>query len=193
MRGHKKAQKVHVILQSHLCFLCLFAAFQAVAQKRIDYSRFSHVTEKHKLECQTCHKFPSPNWKVVRKESNAFPDISEFPDHQSCIGCHRTQFFARERPAPKICSNCHVNASPRDTSRWPFPSLGEPFLTSARGKGFVSDFKVLFPKDKHEVEEGSPVEMKHSNCFTCHNQESELAPLPQSCGSCHKPATVSTS
>jgi len=191
MRGHKKAQKAHVILQSHLCFLCLFAAFEAVAQKRIDYSRFSHDNEKHGLECQTCHKFPSPNWKVVRKESDAFPDISEFPDHQSCIGCHRTQFFARERPAPKICSNCHVNANPQDTSRWPFPSLGEPFLTSARGKGFVSDFKVLFPKDKHELEEGTPI--NHSVCFTCHNQESEQAPLPQSCGSCHKPAAVSSS
>ena len=181
-----------MILKSHLCFLCLFAALEAVAQTRIDYSRFSHFNQKHRLACETCHKFPSPNWKTVRKEGDAFPDISEFPDHQSCIDCHRRQFFARERPAPRICSNCHVRVSPRDTSRWPFPSLGEPFLASARGKDFVSDFHVFFPRDKHE-DAAPSAPLNHSNCFTCHNQESELAPLPQSCGTCHKPGAASKS
>jgi hypothetical protein len=139
------------ILPSHLCFLCLLAACEAIAQSRIDYSRFSHRNENHELECDTCHKFPSPNWKLIRKESDAFPDITEFPDHQSCIECHRPQFFARERPAPRICANCHVKASPRDTSRFPFPSLGEPFLSSAKGKGFVSDFKVFFHCRSHRL------------------------------------------
>ena len=215
-------KKAHTILQSQLCFLCLLAACEAGAQTRINYSKFSHLNEKHRLECQTCHKFPSQNWKAVRKETDAFPDISEFPDHQSCIGCHRKQFFARERPAPRICSNCHVKASPRDTSRFPFPSLGEPFLRSVRD--FVSEFKVSFPHEKHSDTEcatchetykpqgdsdqefvtappkdhGDAFWMKkgtfkslpltHSNCFTCHNQESELAPVPQSCGGCHQPA-----
>ena len=182
--SHRKAQKAHTILQSHLCFLCLLAACEALAQTRIDYSRFSHLNENHRLECETCHKFPSSNWKVVRKESDAFPDITEFPDHQSCIECHRKQFFARERPAPRICSNCHVKVSPRDTSRFPFPSLGEPFLASAKGKDFVSEFKVFFPQDKHEDGE---LPRAHSTCFSCHNQESELPPLPQNCDVCHKP------
>ncbi|HKP82503.1 MAG TPA: cytochrome c3 family protein [Pyrinomonadaceae bacterium] len=216
------------ILQSHLCLLCLFAAFDAAGKTRIDYSRFSHLNERHRLECQTCHKFPSQNWNVVRKESDAFPDIAEFPDHQSCINCHRRQFFARERPAPRICSNCHVKASPRDTSRFPFPSLGEPFYASPKGKDFVSDFKVAFPHAKHEDSEcatchetrnpqgdseqefatkppkdhGDAFWLKkgtfksppltHGGCFTCHNQESELPPLPQNCDSCHKPAVVNT-
>ena len=171
----------------NLCFLWLLATCEVVAQTRIDYSRFSHFNEQHRLECQTCHKFPSPNWKVVRKESEAFPDISEFPDHQSCINCHRKQFFARERPAPRICSNCHVKVSPRNTSRFPFPSLGEPFFASAKGRGFVSEFKVFFPQDKHEDGE---LPRTHSTCFSCHNQESELAPLPQSCGSCHHAAAL---
>jgi hypothetical protein len=72
--------KAQTILQSQLCLLCRCAAFDAVAKTRVDYSRFSHLTEKHKLECQTGHKFPSPNWQAVRKE-DAFPDIAEFPDH----------------------------------------------------------------------------------------------------------------
>jgi len=218
-------KRAHTILQSHLCFLFLLTTCEAVGQTRVNYSRFSHLNEKHRLECQTCHKFPSQNWKLVRKESDAFPDISEFPDHQSCIDCHRKQFFARERPAPRICSNCHVKASPRDTTRFPFPSLGEQFLKSAAGRDFVSEFKVAFPHDKHQDTECATchetykpqgdsdkefvtdppknhgdafwlkkgtfksLPLTHSVCFSCHNQESELAPLPQNCGQCHQRAT----
>lgn len=118
---------------------------------RIDYSKFSHGThvEQQKLACDSCHKFPSKNWKEVRKADEAFPDVTDFPEHQSCLNCHRTQFFARERPAPAICSNCHVAVTPRNTARYPFPSLGAPFLASKNGQTFVSDFKVLFPHDKH--------------------------------------------
>ena len=123
-----------------------------VPQKpRIDYSRFSHHThvEQQKLTCDSCHKFPSKNWKVVRKGDEAFPDVTDFPEHQACLSCHRSQFFARERPAPVICSNCHVAVTPKDTTRHPFPSLGQPFLASKLGQAFVSEFKVLFPHDKH--------------------------------------------
>ena len=118
---------------------------------RIDYSKFSHRThvEMQKLTCGSCHKFPSKNWKEVRKGDEAFPDVADFPEHQACLNCHRTQFFARERPAPLICSNCHLAVTPRNTARYPFPSLGEPFLASKIGQTFVSDFKVVFPHDKH--------------------------------------------
>ena len=75
MKKNCEAQTAPTILQSHLCFPCLLACGEAVAQTRIDYSRFSHLNEKHKLEWQTCHKFPSQNWKLVRKTSAAFPDI----------------------------------------------------------------------------------------------------------------------
>jgi len=191
--SHEKAQK---ILQGHLCFLCLFAAIEGAAQTRVDYTRFSHANPKHRLECQTCHKFPSANWQSVRKEGDAFPDISEFPDHASCINCHRKQFFARERPAPRICVNCHVKATPNDTSRYPFPSLREAFMATPRGATFVAEFRVQFPHDKHSDQEctdchESPESPKtkplaHALCFTCHNQESELPPSPQSCDACHK-------
>ncbi len=97
------------------------------AVPKIDYSQFSHVTHvtTQKLACDSCHKFPTKNWKEVRKGDAAFPDVAEFPEHSSCLNCHRQQFFARERPAPAICSNCHVGVTPRDTTRFLFPSLGD--------------------------------------------------------------------
>src|SRR5688572_16391525 len=118
---------------------------------RVNYSKFSHWThvEQQKLACDSCHKFPSKNWKEVRKGEEAFPDVTDFPEHQACLNCHRTQFFARERPAPVICSNCHVAVTPRNSARHPFPSLGPTFLASKKAQAFVSEFKVLFRHDKH--------------------------------------------
>ena len=165
-------------------------------QSRAAYSDFSHSTHvtKQKLACSSCHKFPTKNWKEVRKGDAAFPDVTEFPEHASCLNCHRQQFFARERPVPKICSNCHVKATPIDTSRRVFPSLGEAF----RAPEFVSEFRVSFPHDKHAdadcvdchlsakpQKEDKTRPLTHANCFTCHNQESELEPLPQKCAACH--------
>ena len=166
---------------------------------RVDYLRFSHLTEQHRAACSSCHTFPSKNWKAVRKSDDAFPDVTEYPEHQACLDCHRQQFFARERPVPRICLNCHVKATPNDTTRLPFPSLGESFLSTVKGRNFISDFRVKFPHDKHSdaectdchetKETKGPLKkppLMHAACFTCHNQESELAPLPPNCDSCHK-------
>lgn len=122
------------------------------AQKpRIDYAHFLHRThvEKQKLACDSCHKFPTKNWKDVRKADVAFADVAEFPEHAACLTCHREQFFARERPAPLICSNCHVSVSPRDTARFLFPSLGDVSDATKKRREFVSEFAVNFPHDKH--------------------------------------------
>jgi hypothetical protein len=195
----------------------------AAAKPRVDYSRFSHTTHvtAEKIACDGCHKFPTKNWKEVRKGEAAFPDIAEFPSHDACLDCHRTQFFARERPAPAICSTCHVAVTPRNRVRYRFPSLGE---TDAKD----SEFSVLFPHNKHEDVIGSDqkscatchqtdrpqgksdneyltkppadlgegfwlkkgtfktVPATHSECFTCHSTESEVAPLPANCNACHK-------
>lgn len=167
---------------------------------RVDYSRYSHRTEQHRAACSSCHTFPSKNWKEARK-SDAFPDVTEYPEHKACLSCHRQQFFARERPAPRICLNCHVKATPNDTARFPFPSLGESFLATVKARDFVSDFRVAFPHDKHtdsdcaDCHKAAKPEDKafqkrpltHGACFVCHNQESEVAPLPPNCDACHKP------
>jgi len=211
--------------------LSIFASPQrrrpaAQNKPRIDYTRFSHLTQQHRAACSTCHTFPSKNWKEARKGDDAFADVTEYPEHQACLNCHRQQFFARERPVPRICSNCHVKATPNDTIRHPFPSLGEAFLTTAKARDFASDFVVQFPHDKHtdascedchqtyqpqgssddefvtkppkNIGEGFWLKkgtfktrpLTHAGCFTCHNQESELAPLPPNCDACHKPPAV---
>jgi c(7)-type cytochrome triheme protein len=174
---------------------------------RTNYAQFSHRThfEKQKLACDSCHKFPTDNWKNVREGDAAFPDVAEFPKHETCLSCHRQQFFARQRPAPAICSNCHVNVTPKDTARFLFPSLGDVTNCGERKKNSVAEFAVSFPHEKHEDQEcvtchqldkegevkGKP--NNHSVCFSCHNAESELPPAPSSCGTCHKLAEPSVS
>jgi len=118
---------------------------------KIDYAKFSHQTHvvAQKLACNSCHKVPSKNWKEMRKGDAAFADVTDFPEHSSCLNCHRPQFFARERPAPTICSNCHLAVTPRDTARWLFPSLGDVIDPLKKRREFVSEFGVGFPHDKH--------------------------------------------
>ncbi|MDQ2920823.1 MAG: hypothetical protein M3R52_04295 [Acidobacteriota bacterium] len=130
-----------------------------VGKPRIDYANFSHQTHvaQQKLACDSCHKFPSKNWKEVRTGDAAFPDVAEFPEHSACLNCHRQQFFARERPAPLICSNCHVAVSPRDTTRFLFPSLGDIADPTRKRPASVSEFVVSFPHDKHMDVIGSNV------------------------------------
>jgi hypothetical protein len=122
----------------------------AAAKPRVDYSRFSHQTHvtAQKLACDACHKFPTANWKEFRGDA-AFQDVADFPDHGTCLSCHRPQFFARERPAPAICSNCHVNVSPRNNQRYLFPSLGDMKDPGKPRRDVSSDFLISFPHDKH--------------------------------------------
>jgi hypothetical protein len=128
------------------------------APARSDYSKFSHHVPQHRQACDTCHKFPTANWQAVRKGDEAFPDVTDYPGHASCLGCHRQQFFSGARPA--ICSVCHTNPSPRDSARHPFASVGETYDLSAKGKGTASQFAVDFPHDKHKD--------LFENCAVCH-------------------------
>lgn len=111
------------------------------------YSQFPHDVKAHKSSCNTCHKFPSANWQKVRAGSDAFPDITEYPKHESCLNCHMQQFFKGAKPA--ICSICHTNPSPRGSARHAFPNPREIFDTTAKGKAAASDFAISFPHDKH--------------------------------------------
>ena len=256
-----------------LSLLCSsFAAPRAGAQRRRTAPRraaarppapparmdFSHRRREHQLACDKCHQFPSPDWKEARKGDAAFPDVTRQPAHESCLGCHRRQFFARERPAPRICSVCHVAATPRNLARLPFPNPTETFDQTLYARTFASDFQIGFPHDKHlELVGGLPApghetasgvrfvtasfrpaarraapqdtdpkscgvchqthqpqgksdaeyateppkdlgerfwlkkgtfktSPNHGYCFTCHSQDSGLAPAPSDCAACHK-------
>ncbi len=215
---------------------------------KIDYAKFSHSTHvlAQKLACNSCHKVPSKNFKDVRKGEAAFPDVTDFPEHASCLSCHKEQFFARERPAPAICSNCHIAVTPKDTARWLFPSLGDLTDPKLKRRDFVSEFAVGFPHDKHidvvgmildrrqlftnvlfQAKPAPPkscpvchetyqpqgksseeylvkppkdigttfwlkkgtfktIPNSHTICFTCHSDDSGIAPAPKNCEVCHK-------
>ncbi len=156
----------------------------------VDYTKFSHQTHviTQKLACNSCHKVPSKNWKEVRKGDAAFPDVTDFPEHSSCLNCHREQFFARERPAPAICANCHIANSPRDTSRWLFPSLGDIADPKLKRQEFVSEFGVGFPHDKHidVVGFNIPSGKDRSWFVNASLQEKKKDGPPKSCSVCHE-------
>jgi len=153
---------------------------------KIDYTKFSHTTHAvtQKLACNSCHTVPSKNWKDVRKGDAAFADVTDFPEHSSCLSCHRAQFFARERPAPSICLNCHIAVTPRDTARWLFPSLGDLADPLLKRREFVSEFGVAFPHDKHNDVVGL-MGNKRPSFVNALFQEKKPAP-PKSCPVCHE-------
>lgn len=99
----------------------------------VDYSKFSHATEKHQAACNTCHKIPSRNWQ----RAVTFPDVIDYPDHDACVSCHRRQFFRGARP--EICSICHIKVSPRDEARFSF-----------RNPLSQRQFAIEFPHDRHQ-------------------------------------------
>jgi hypothetical protein len=160
---------------------------------KIDYTSFSHTTHvvNQKLACNSCHKVPSKNWNVVRKGDAAFQDVADFPEHSSCLNCHRTQFFARERPAPVICSNCHIAVTPKDTARWLFPSLGDLKDPKLKRREFVSEFGVGFPHDKHidvvglNLTPPSPFARAGASFVNASVQDKKAGP-PKSCPVCHE-------
>ena len=131
------------------------------------YSKFSHSVAQHQLACDSCHKFPTSNWKEVRKTDAAFPDVTEYPEHSSCVSCHRQQFFRGAQPA--ICSVCHANVTPGGGPRHPFPNPTEIFDASSIGRAAVSEFAISFPHDKHvDIVEGGGEESEPKSCAACH-------------------------
>jgi hypothetical protein len=170
---------------------------QPAARPRVDYSNFSHATKGHFENCASCHLIPS-----FEK-----PDIADYPDHPSCINCHRQQFFRGARPV--ICSNCHTVTAPRSEARFKFPKVNE-----------ASQFTDIFPHSKHvetptcsychkvdntaqTPQANAPKDAfvapagtfmrtptSHLSCFGCHWQKGvkdrEQPPLANECSRCHQ-------
>ena len=116
---------------------------------RVDYSKFSHRTAAHQRSCDSCHTSPTDNWSQARKGEAAFPDVTDYPEHESCLNCHKQQFFVGARPV--ICTVCHTNVSPRDGTRHPFRNPQEGFESAASKKPkAASEFSTHFPHDRHQ-------------------------------------------
>lgn len=160
---------------------------RAPARPRVDYSKFTHTTAAHRKDsCDSCHKSPSENWAKARPRDAAFPDITDYPEHASCLGCHRQQFFNGARPP--ICSVCHTVVSPRAGERHPFANPAETFAASAKAKTRPDEFALVFPHDLHqdvmartEADDASaprfvraafaqdaPPKVKPDSCSVCH-------------------------
>jgi len=172
-------------------FVCAQSRRRGQQQKPAPaYSNFSHTTHvsKEKLACGSCHKVPTKNWKDVRKGDAAFPDVAEFPEHAACLDCHRQQFFARERPAPAICSNCHVAVTPRDTARYLFPSLGDVTAATQPRRDFVSEFAVHFPHETHleVVSRYAPTSGRAAGFINASWQSQKPKQPPANCPVCHQ-------
>ncbi len=148
------------------------------------YPEFSHSVRQHsKLACNSCHKFPSSNWKQVRKKDEAFPDITEYPKHESCLSCHRRDFYGS--PKPKICAVCHSNSSPRNNARFVFPNPREIFDKTPKGKQAISDFAISFSHETHiEIVSKNKTE-KHEFINASFSFNKKLAG-EESCAVCHK-------
>ena len=156
------------------------AAARAPARRR--YTQFDHSVKAHQKACNSCHNFPSPNWQKVRAADAAFPDITDYPRHESCLSCHRQQFFRGTPPA--ICSICHTNPGPRNSNRHPFPNPREIFDKSAKGRTHTSDFGISFPHDKH-IDIVSQNNERGEPRFVSASFERKMR-AEESCAVCHK-------
>ncbi|HSK70672.1 MAG TPA: cytochrome c3 family protein [Pyrinomonadaceae bacterium] len=158
--------------------------------QRTRFTEFSHSIRAHRQSCNSCHKFPTANWKRVRKGKEAFPDVTDYPQHASCINCHRQQFFG-SGPRPAICTICHTNPGPRNSARHPFPNPREIFDLTAKGQRSFTEFDIYFPHEKHlelfgkneNYFEESPTERASGVMFVKARltQDNE-----QSCAVCHQ-------
>jgi hypothetical protein len=156
---------------------------------RVDYTKFTHSTPAHRKDsCDSCHRSPSANWAQVRDASTAFPDITDYPEHASCLGCHRQQFFRGARPA--ICTVCHTVISPRSGARHPFANPPAPFARSPKARTRPSEFALNFPHDIHQdvmAHAPSPAADASDVRFvrTSFAQEPAKPQKPNSCSVCH--------
>jgi hypothetical protein len=129
------------------------------------YSRFSHASASHlKRDCASCHRIAS----FER------PDVEDFPDHPSCVECHRRQFFTGARPA--ICANCHTVVAPRGGARFAFPKPGG-----------AAEFADVFPHANH-VKTTSLIQFKRvlgekantqASCLYCHKIDAAKRDAPR--------------
>ncbi|HZI18867.1 MAG TPA: cytochrome c3 family protein [Pyrinomonadaceae bacterium] len=161
------------------------------AAARIDYSNFSHSTAAHRQRsCQSCHTIPTSNWSRVRARDEAFPDVADYPGHDSCLDCHRRQFFSGARPV--ICSVCHTNPSPRDAARFPFRNPEERWAAAPKKGAGESEFVTRFPHDRHQdvmagLDPGAPLRgFGFARASFVARQGGAAAEPLNSCTVCHK-------
>lgn len=170
-----------------------FCSSNIYAQRRARiYNRFAHDTAAHRQQsCSSCHKIPTgpSSAETVGGENYKYPDITDYPDHDSCLDCHRQQFFRGAKPA--ICSICHTKVSPRDKPRFAFPRAGQP-----------KEFTVRFSHDVHQdiIADAKKPSVRESGTAVAHFVNARFAAKIKdekktdynNCTICHAPAGTKT-
>lgn len=140
------------------------------------FRAFSHSIPEHKqFECASCHRREGKSTGL------------EFAGHDSCVGCHISQFTNPEQQT--MCTICHENMNATPPTMKVFPTK------------FVEGFNMKFVHAAHMSGEGRPAEgcaschesagagksipvgvEAHATCYTCHTPESKIG----SCTVCHE-------
>jgi c(7)-type cytochrome triheme protein len=139
------------------------------------FKAFSHEIPEHKkFECSSCHR-----------RDTGKKDL-EFAGHDSCVGCHISQFTNPEQQT--MCTICHDDMKAVPPTLHDFPDQ------------FKEGFNMRFVHSAHISGEGRPAEgcvschesagagksipvgvAAHTTCFTCHTPDSKIG----SCNVCH--------
>jgi hypothetical protein len=109
-----------------------------------DYSNFKHEDHQTGLKCANCHTITTqekPDQIAAATRQNS---LLSYPYHDSCLNCHRQQFY--RGALPTICTVCHTRVSPRLTSRDVYPEFPNP----KRGDIIAAEFPGFFPHEKHK-------------------------------------------
>lgn len=109
-----------------------------------NYSRFKHEDHRRpvaRLDCADCHTIPSP-FEPDQIAASTKPGVEGYPYHDSCVRCHRQQFY--KGAAPPICTVCHTRSTPRLTARdmQHFPKQNEQQI--------AREFPGYFPHSLHQ-------------------------------------------
>src|SRR5215204_4278112 len=142
------------------------------------FRAFSHGIPEHKqFECNSCHRREAGNGDL------------NFAGHDSCVGCHISQFTNPEQQT--MCTICHDDMKAAEPTLREFPTKFEEgfnmkFVHSAHISG-----KGLPPQGCATCHESAgagktlPVGIEaHATCYTCHTPESKIG----SCNVCHEVA-----
>jgi c(7)-type cytochrome triheme protein len=141
------------------------------------FKSFSHEIPEHKqFECSSCH----------RRETSAADDL-KFAGHDSCVGCHISQFTNPDQQT--MCVICHSDMKAEPPTMKAFPTR------------FEEGFNMKFSHAAHISGEGRPPEgcaschdamgpgksipvglKAHETCYTCHTPQSKIG----SCNVCHE-------
>jgi len=173
-----------------------FCSLNISAQRRGKvYNLFDHSVAAHRRQsCNECHKSPTgvSSAETASGEKYRYPDITDYPDHDSCLDCHRQQFYRGARPA--ICSVCHTKVSPRDKARFAFPKANQG-----------TEFTIRFPHDIHQdiIAKQTEPPLRQTNIAAAHFvnvkftseanfQDDKKKPDFNNCTICHAPAAAKT-